>query len=151
MVIASHANFGMMNGPIPGEGLTKAPGAAPYQQPPQHTDLDSLLEQLWGQFNNPQDGVKIYGLLKAGLPAEAIARTVLFIAFSHGICNPDLALLALPTVTRQVVAIGHFLGVKNIKIKNPKPDQTKILAHIASVLADQGGEILHRLAAAAWQ
>lgn len=129
-------NPNLFNGPIPGEGMTKPLGGAPYQQPPQFVHLDDLLESLWQKINNPQEGVKIYGLLKAGLPAEAIGRTLLFGAFTHGVCTPTLALLALPTVVKQLVALGHMLGLKNIKIKNPNPEQTKALAKIAQVLND---------------
>lgn len=134
--IPQHANFSAMSGPIPGESLTKPVGGAPHQNPPQFVHLDDLLHSIWDKINNPQEGIKIYGLLKAGLPAEAIARTMLFVAFSQGICTVDLALLAVSTVVRQIVALGHFLGLKNIKIRNPNPEQTKFLAHIAQVLDD---------------
>lgn len=131
-------DFSKMDGPIPGQGLTQTPNGAAYQNPPQYSDLDELLESIWAKFNDPQQGIKIYGLLKAGMPAEAIARVVLFAAFSQGVCTVDLALLALPTVIRQLVAVAHLLGIKNPKIRNPNPDQTKFLAKIADVLAKQG-------------
>lgn len=136
MPLAPHANISKMQGPIPGQGWTKPLGSAPYQQPPQFVHLDDLLNYIWDNINNPQHGVKIYGLLKAGLPAEAIARTLCFGAFCHGYCTASLAMMALRTVIRQIVALGHLLGLKNIKIKNPNPNQTKQLAQIARALGD---------------
>lgn len=138
MAIAPHANFNRMNGVIPGEGLTNPPGAAPYQQPPQFVHLDDLLESLWNKMNQSDNSVHIYGLLKAGVPAEAIARTLLFGAFSHGVCTPSLAMLALKTVVRQIVALGTFLGLKKIKIKNIRPETTQQLAEIARTIDEFG-------------
>ncbi len=138
--IAPHANFGMMNGPIPGEGLTNIPDSAPYQNPPQFVHLDDLLEATWNKLNQSENSVQIYGLLKAGVPAEAIARTLLFAAFSHGVCTPSLAMLALKTVVRQIVALGTFLGLKKIKIKNHRPEQVQQLAQIQRVI-DKFGSV----------
>lgn len=138
MAIAPHANFSRMNGVIPGMGLTQAPGANPWQNPPQHVHLDDLLEMLWNKLNQPEVTVHIYGLLKAGAPAEAIARTMLMGCFSRGVCTPSLAILALKTVVRQIVALGKFLGLKNIKIKNDRPEQVKQLADIQRVINQFG-------------
>lgn len=137
MPIAPHAAFSKMNGVIPGEGLTKPVGSAPYQQPPQFVHLDDLLEHIWDKFNDPDHTVKLYGLLKAGLPAEAIARTVLFGAFCHGVCTPSLAMMAFKTVVKQIVAIGHFMGVTKINIKNPDKNKVRDLARIARAMDDR--------------
>ncbi len=136
--IAPHANFGRMNGPIPGQGLTQAPGANPWHNPPQFVHLNDLLEFIWNKFNQYDTTIHIYGLLKAGCPAEAIARTVLFGCFSKGVCTPSLAILALKTTVRQIVALGTFLGLKNIKIKNDRPEQVKQLAEIQQVIGQFG-------------
>lgn len=135
---SQNTNFGKMNGVIPGEGLTNPPGSAPYQNPPQHVHLNDLLESIWFKMNQPDVTVQIYGLLKAGVPAEAIARTLLFGAFSHGICTVDLAQLALKTVVRQIVSIGHLLGLKKMKITNDRPEQVKQLAQIARLIDEHG-------------
>lgn len=127
-----------MNGVIPGEGLTNPPGAMPCQNPPQFVHLDDLLESLWFKMNQKDNGIQIYGLLKAGVPAEAIARTLLFGAFSHGVCSVDLAQLALKTVVRQIVALGKFLGLTKVKIKNHNPATTKQLAEISRVIDEFG-------------
>lgn len=140
MPIAPHANFDKMNGVIPGEGLTNPPGSAPYQNPPQFVHLNDLLESLWNKMNQPDNTTQIYGLLKSGVPAEAIARTLLFGAFSHGVCTASLAMLGLTTVVRQIVALGTFMGLKKIKIKNHRPETTKQLAEIQSVI-DKFGSV----------
>ncbi len=138
MAIAPHTNFDKMNGVIPGEGLTNPPGAMPCQNPPQFVHLDDLLEMVWNKLNQPDMTVQVYGLLKSGVPAEAIARTILFGAFSQGVCTPNLAMLGLKTVVRQIAALGKFLGLKNIKIKNHRPEDVKQLAEIQKVINQFG-------------
>lgn len=138
MPIGTHTNFRGMMGPIPGQGWTQPLGAAKWQQPPQFTMLNDLLEHIWYKLNQPEMGIKVYGLLKGGLPAEAIARTLLFGAFCHGLCTVSLAQMAIRTVVRQIVALGTFLGLKHIKIKNPKPEQVAQLAAIAKKIGDNG-------------
>ena len=129
-----------MNAPIPGQGLTTMPGSMPCQNPPQFVHLDDLLESLWNKLNKPDNTVQIYGLLKAGVPAEALARTLLFTAFAHGACTPSLSMMALKTVVRQIVAIGMFMGLKHIKIKNHNPQKVKQLAEIQRVI-DKFGSV----------
>lgn len=140
MAVAPHSNFSRMNGIIPGEGLTNPPGAMPCQNPPQFVHLDDLLEFIWNEMNQPDTTTQLYGLMKAGVPCEAIARTILFGAFSHGVCTPNLAMLGLKTVVRQLAALGTFLGLKNIKIKNHRPEQVKQLAQIQQVI-DKFGSV----------
>lgn len=140
MAIAPHANFNKMNGVIPGEGLTNPPGAMPCQNPPQCVHLDDLLNVVWGKLNKPDVTIHVYGLLKAGMPAEAIARTILFGCFAKGVCTPSLAIQALKTVVRQIVALGMFLGLKNIKVKNHRPEDVKQIAQIQRTI-DQFGSI----------
>lgn len=121
-------------GAIPGSGMTHSMGSFPFQNPPQHTDQQEFLESIWAKLNAPENTVKMYGLLKAGMPAEAIARTLLFSAFSHGVITPTMAMLSLPVVLKQIVALGHFLGLKKMKIRNPNPNKTQYLAKIAQAL-----------------
>lgn len=131
-------NPNLFNGPIPGQGLTQPVGAAKWQQPPQFVHLDELLEYMWNKLVDEDMAVQIYGLLSIGVPAEAIARTILFGCFAHGICTVTLAQLAIRTVIRQVVAIGHFLGLKKMKIKNHDAKKVQQLAKLKDLMDEFG-------------
>ena len=127
-------NPNLFNGPIPGQGMTQPLGAAKWQQPPQFVHLDEFLEYMWNKMLQKDMTMHIYGMLSIGVPCEAIARTLLFGCFAHGICTVTLANLAVRTVIRQIGAIGHFLGVKNIKVRNHDAKKVKQLADLKKLM-----------------
>lgn len=125
-----------LQGAIPGESLTKPPGASPWEKAPQFIHLDDALEYFWSKLNNPDKAVELYAMLKSQIPVESIARTILLTAFTKGIINVDIALQALPTVVKQIAAIGKFMGVNNMIIKNPDRKKDQKLASLGQLMAE---------------
>jgi hypothetical protein len=124
-------------GAIPGSGLTKQPGSLPFQRPPRFVHIEDALESMWDRLNMPDNMLMIYGLLKAGYPVEALARTILYMAAFQGEFTPTLMMLMLPTTIKQIVAIGHKLGVKKMTIRNPDLEKAKFMAKLAEAVQDK--------------
>jgi len=57
---------------------------------------------------------ELIGMLDAGVPVEAIGRTVLFGGFMEGKFSPDLAFIITEPVMKMIAAIGINGGVENI-------------------------------------
>lgn len=110
-----------LNGPIPGESLTATPGNAPWEHPPKHTDLNEALQEMWDRLMQPKTTAKLMALLEAGIPAQAVADTLLFAGFTQGHWTPDLMILMAKPVWAMVAAIGHRAGI-NFKLKNKTED-----------------------------
>lgn len=121
-------------GPIPGQSLTTQPGGAPWEQPPQFTDLNTYLEMLFDKLTEKRQATRIAVMLKAGLAAEEIARVMTYSAFTSGVINPDLALLALRPTIYIIVAVGYRLGIKKMTIMLPDKDQQDFLAQFNDIL-----------------
>jgi hypothetical protein len=83
----------LATGPIPGQSLTREPGNAPYEQPPQFVDLDDAMEYMLPRILNPKTGIRIGELMEEGLPATTIADSLLLQGFTEGKWTPDLAVL----------------------------------------------------------
>lgn len=115
----THSHF---DGPIPGESLTATPGNALWQHPPQHTDLDQALSEVWERLMQPKQCAKLLTLLEAGVPAQAVADVILFAGFGQGMWNPDLAILMAKPVWAMVAAIGHRAKI-NFKLKTKTEDE----------------------------
>ena len=49
----------LATGPIPGQSLTREPGNAAYEQPPQYVDLDDAMEYMLPRILNPSTGIRI--------------------------------------------------------------------------------------------
>lgn len=111
----------MIDGPIPGESLTKPVGGAAYERPVQFSDMNDALEYLFDRLTDPKQVTRMVAIMRAGAPAEAVARTMLMAGFMQGKWTVDLALLLGPTVLRMIVAVAIRAGVpeKDIKVKNP--------------------------------
>jgi len=91
--------------PVPGQSLTDTPGNYPWEHPPQFTDPEEVTEYLWVTMHQKQLTEQLIAMLDAGVPVEAIGRTILFAGFMEGKFSPDIAFLA---------AIGIQGGVEKI-------------------------------------
>ena len=100
--------------PVPGQSLTDTPGNYPWEHPPQFTDPEEVTEYLWVTMHQKQLTEQLIGMLDAGVPVEAIGRTVLFGGFMEGKFSPDLAFIITEPVMKMIAAIGLQGGVEKI-------------------------------------
>jgi hypothetical protein len=123
----------MFGAPIPGESLTREPGSTPWERPPQYVDLNEAAEDIFDKIVKNSQEIALS--LQAGASAESLAKVILFGGFTRGKYNPDLALLLAPIVVAMVAAVGHKMGVKGMKLRNPnkkREQNLKTLYGIAS-------------------
>lgn len=112
----------LLSAPIPGQSLTTEPGNAAWERPPQFVDPAIALEFIWEQLTKPRRAHHIGKMLRSGVPAEYIARSVVFAGFASGQWSPDVALAIARPVLYQIAAIGEMQGIKNMKIMNSRSD-----------------------------
>lgn len=117
----------MFNAPIPGESLTTPMGASPWHSPPQYTTPEEAADKIFDAITQPRQTIKIVAMLSAGIPAEMIARTLIFAGFTQGKWIPDVSLLIARPVLYMVVGVGHRAGVKNMKIMLPDDDMDSFM------------------------
>lgn len=116
----------LLQAPIPGQSLTSPPGASPFENPPQHTDIETALEEIWNKLTQPKQVIRLCIILKKGMPAEYLAKTILFEGFSKGKWTPDMAFLMLKIVMSMIIAIAVTKNIKP-KIFSPDKDQEDFL------------------------
>lgn len=102
--------------PIPGESLTREPGNSPWEQPPQFTNPMTAADFLFQQLLKPSTLKGILTMLKMGVPAEALARILIFTGFTEGKWTPDIAMLLFKPVMAMIVGIGGRAGIKDMKV-----------------------------------
>ena len=76
--------------PIPGQSLTQPKGGAPYERPPQFTDIEEASESMFVTLTQPRNAMLITKTLERGASAESIARTIAFQGAMSGLWSPDL-------------------------------------------------------------
>ena len=100
--------------PVPGQSLTDTPGNYPWEHAPQFTDPEEITEYLWVTMHQKQLTEQLIGMLDAGVPVEAIGRTILFAGFMEGKFSPDVAFIITESVMKMIAAIGINGGVEKI-------------------------------------
>ena len=100
--------------PIPGQSLTDEPGNYPWEHPPTYVTTDGAADHLWNKMSEPEFAEQIIAMLDAGVPVEAIGRTVLFGGFLKGKFSPDVAFIIAEPVMKMIATIGVVAGVKDI-------------------------------------
>ncbi len=108
----------LFDAPIPGQSLTREMGSAPFEMPPQYTDVNEALEYIFDKLTRPREVVKLVLVLKKGMPVEYLARALLFEGFAKGKWTPDMGMLMLRIVMGMMIAIAVQKGV-NPKLFNP--------------------------------
>ena len=134
--------------PIPGQSLTDEPGNYPWEHPPQYVTTDGAADHLWNRMSEPEFAEQIIAMLDAGVPVEAIGRTVLFGGFLKGKFSPDVAFIIAEPVMKMIATIGVIAGIKDIKmsmddITNKKEIRSAVRLNVEAekVAKDIQGEI----------
>ena len=102
--------------PIPGQSLTDTPGNYPWEHPPLYTDTGEAADYVWERLHKPEFAEQVIAMLDAGVPVEAIGRTVLFGGFLKGKFSPDVAFIIAEPVMKMIATIGVIAGVEDIKM-----------------------------------
>ena len=134
--------------PIPGQSLTDEPGNYPWEHPPQYVTTDGAADHLWNRMSEPEFAEQIIAMLDAGVPVEAIGRTVLFGGFLKGKFSPDVAFIIAEPVMKMIATIGVIAGIKDIKmsmddITNKKEIRSAVRLNVEAekVAKDIKGEV----------
>lgn len=113
-----------MGGPIPGQSLTKEPGASPWEKPPQFHDPDEAMDFLFKQITEPTHAHKLLALIESGVTISSIVGTLLQGGFMEGKWTPDVAVLLIKPLTHLLIKlcdmheIEYEVGEKKEEIDN---------------------------------
>ena len=114
-------NFRQFDSPIPGQSLTQELGNAPYEQPPQYTELTEFMDYMFDNLSRTSVRRDLLRLLNAGVPVTSLLGPVLLHAVSEGKLNMDLAMLSLEPLVYMLAGFGHHAGI-NVVLDNPRED-----------------------------
>ena len=77
--------------PIPGQSLTATPGSMPYENPPQVSSAETAYGILKAGLYQPKTQRELGEVTRAGISCETLASSMVMMAFSQGMFNPDVA------------------------------------------------------------
>jgi len=116
------AEVSKVNRPIPGQSLTSDPeNPAPYERPPQFTDVHEATMYLWDFVTEETTYVALMTGVSKGVPVMSIVQVILFNEFQQGKWNPDLMLMLAEPLAYMLIALAERLDL-DIKIDNDEEE-----------------------------
>jgi len=137
------SKFNRFDAPVPGESLTSTPKNYMWEKPPHHAKNSDAFEDIWNNLHKEPMLTQVVSMLDTGVPAEALAKTILFTGFTGGKFSVDTAILIAEPVFAAIVAIGKVAGLKEINLTMDKENpmnfasQSKVLKEVSK----QGREL----------
>jgi hypothetical protein len=101
--------------PIPGESLTSSPDAPQsYEKASRFSSEQEAVEEIFLQITEEDRLDEVLDLMRAEVPLEDIAQTILFQGFRQGHWNPDMMLMLIEPTIYVLAFIANYGGVKAV-------------------------------------
>tara|TARA_E500000178_G_C17020977_1_gene755543 strand:+ start:1672 stop:2160 length:489 start_codon:yes stop_codon:yes gene_type:complete len=113
--------------PVPGQSLTDTPKNYKWENPARFSKLEDASLHIWRELNKKDTLKRVIVLLEAGISVEAVTRVIVFSGFIEGAFSVDSSLLLTPIVQKMIFTIGKAAGISNIKITNPRKNETEAM------------------------
>ena len=109
------ANVNPFNSPTPGEGLTQSPEQKfPWEQPPRHTEVKPVMEEIFLQITERENLNELLGLLMNKQPVDDIAQVILYKGATSGLFNMDLMLMLVEPTMYLLIAIAEEYDIEPV-------------------------------------
>jgi hypothetical protein len=100
------------NGPIPGESLTREPGNAPWEQPPQFAKVDEVLNFYMEKLEDDELFEDMLYILDNDMPLDLFIETMLLNGEMYGKHTSDVSLIVGPILHEHLLSLAEAAGVK---------------------------------------
>ena len=101
----------VFNGPIPGESLTREPGNAPWEQPPQYAKVDEVLSFYMDKLEDDEILEDILNILDNDIPLDLFLDTMLLNGEMYGKHTSDISLIVGPILHEHILSLAEAAGV----------------------------------------
>ena len=109
------AKVNPFNSPTPGEGLTQSPEQKfPWEQPPRHTEVKPVMEEIFLQITERENLIELLGLLMNKQPVDEIAQVILYKGATSGLFNMDLMLMLVEPTMYLLIAIAEEYDIEPV-------------------------------------
>ena len=112
----------LMDGPIPGSSLTQELGSQANERPPIYSDPAEAYEYIISGLTGEKAIERISVSAQLGIPAELIARSIVFAGWAQGYYSIDTMLLIFGNVFEVLLALLDKSGIEYQKLAPRKED-----------------------------
>ena len=100
------------NGPIPGESLTRTPGNAPWEQPPQYAKVEDATAVYMTRLEDDETIEDLLFLIDEGMPIDVMVESLLMNGEMKGKHTTDVSILIGPILHEHIVSLCEAAGVE---------------------------------------
>ena len=129
--------------PVPGMALTAELGGRPWQNPPQYTTIDEVLDLYIDKMSSEDFILQAIDILEMGVPVTMLANTIQLANVMEGVHTVDTGMLALPVIMEMLMMLGdtakieYTSGLDNPNtISSKNPTRKSLLAKAVSRYKD---------------
>lgn len=136
-----------LDGPIPGESLTREPGNAPWEQPAKFSKVEDALAHHMKRLEDPEVIEDLIFILDQQFPLEVLVDSWMTMAVMEGYQNIDVSMLIAPILHEYIKALAEVSGVTVVETDGPTESEKqsakqkeRFVVMLESALQDSGGE-----------
>ena len=97
--------------PIPGQSLTMTPKNAPWERPPEMTDVKDVIDDYIDTISSEEVVDDLLMMLKLNVPIEPIVESLTSLGIYKGKHSPDVKLLVAPVIHKYIELIAKKAGI----------------------------------------
>jgi len=101
-----------MDGPIPGQSLTRTPRNALYERPPEIADPNEAVIWHMRRLSDPNRLDNLLFTLEYGVPVKHATQAALTAAVARGIHSIDVSLIIAPVVHKFISSTAEEAGIE---------------------------------------
>ncbi len=105
----------ILDGPIPGQSLTKTPRNALYERAPEITDPNDAVLWHMRKLSDPERLDNLLFTLEYGLPIKHATQAALTTAVAKGIHNIDISLIIAPVIHKYMKVTAEQAGINYLE------------------------------------
>lgn len=134
-----------MDAPIPGESLTKAPGNAPWERPPEVADPEQAIQGYLKRLSEPDRTEAILEFLELGADVKTLTEGILRDGVMNGIHSLDVSMIIAPVIhefiktSADAAGISYDEGFENVEEKQQQDEAIQKL-RVNKRLTEMSGE-----------
>ena len=109
------------DGPIPGANYTSNTKNYPWHRPPDHPDIDELIENMIASFDDPEKASVFLSLIENGDTILDFVTGMLRVGVGNGKMTIDSAIVLAGPMAKMAELVADKAGVKYERGYDPKP------------------------------
>lgn len=95
----------MFDHPVPGESLTRELGSAPWQKPPQYSNIEDVIEYYTEKLSKPKKSTELVALMDNEIPISVLVNSMMLSNVMEGVHTIDSGVMVSPLL---VEILEHF-------------------------------------------